>query len=182
MHGWCSYDSCVVSHLRERSKSQSFEMCFKHVSNAFQTSLKWAFQISFERVWSTFQMVFIWKHIENRFRSIWITFETPLKLVWNAVWNARLKLVWNAFQMIDFCYAPLCTSIYWFFFCSLQEELAFTYEMLSLFEEALIQYDELDALFTQFVVNHAAGGKAIHHFSLLSALHCRFCEHGGPNS
>ncbi|XP_064628401.1 trafficking protein particle complex subunit 10-like [Lineus longissimus] len=42
----------------------------------------------------------------------------------------------------------------------LQEELAFTYEMLSLFEESLIQYDELDALFTQFVVNHAAGETA----------------------
>ncbi|ESO12744.1 hypothetical protein HELRODRAFT_187969 [Helobdella robusta] len=41
-------------------------------------------------------------------------------------------------------------------FCSyflLQEELAFMYEMLGLFQDALIQYDELDALFTQFVLN-----------------------------
>ena len=35
----------------------------------------------------------------------------------------------------------------------LQEELAFAYEMLGVFDEALVQYDELDALFTQFVLN-----------------------------
>ena len=30
--------------------------------------------------------------------------------------------------------------------------------MLGLFDEALVQYDELDALFTQFVLNSAVGG------------------------
>ncbi|XP_043280615.1 trafficking protein particle complex subunit 10 [Venturia canescens] len=35
----------------------------------------------------------------------------------------------------------------------LQEELAFALEMLGLYDEALVQYDELDALFTQFVLN-----------------------------
>ena len=35
----------------------------------------------------------------------------------------------------------------------LQEELAFVYEMLGVFDEALVQYDELDALFSQFVLN-----------------------------
>jgi hypothetical protein len=40
----------------------------------------------------------------------------------------------------------------------LQEELAFMFEMLGCYEDALVQYDELDALFTQFVLNHAAGG------------------------
>ena len=40
-----------------------------------------------------------------------------------------------------------------------QEELAFMFEMLGLYEDALVQYDELDALFTQFVLNHAVGGK-----------------------
>lgn len=43
-----------------------------------------------------------------------------------------------------------------FFF--LQEELAFVYEMLGLYDEALVQYDELDALFTQFVINSNVGG------------------------
>ncbi|XP_052241628.1 trafficking protein particle complex subunit 10-like isoform X2 [Dreissena polymorpha] len=38
-----------------------------------------------------------------------------------------------------------------------QEELGFMFEMLGLYDDALIQYDELDALFTQFVVNHASG-------------------------
>ena len=41
----------------------------------------------------------------------------------------------------------------------LQEELAFMFEMLGLYEDSLVQYDELDALFTQFVLNHAAGGR-----------------------
>ena len=41
----------------------------------------------------------------------------------------------------------------------LQEELAFTYEMLGIYDEALVQYDELDALFTQFVLNSHVSGK-----------------------
>ncbi|XP_061176418.1 trafficking protein particle complex subunit 10-like [Saccostrea echinata] len=42
-------------------------------------------------------------------------------------------------------------------FFLVQEELAFMYEMLGLFEDALIQYDELDALFTQYILFYAAG-------------------------
>lgn len=45
-------------------------------------------------------------------------------------------------------------------FCSyflLQEELAQVFQLLALHDEALVQYDELDALFTQFVLNSAAG-------------------------
>uniref|UniRef100_A0A8D8UJQ9 Trafficking protein particle complex subunit 10 n=1 Tax=Cacopsylla melanoneura TaxID=428564 RepID=A0A8D8UJQ9_9HEMI len=39
----------------------------------------------------------------------------------------------------------------------LQEELAFVLEMLGVYEEALVQYDELDALFTQFILNSNLG-------------------------
>ena len=39
----------------------------------------------------------------------------------------------------------------------LQEQLAFVYENLCLYDEALIQYDELDALFTQFILNSSLG-------------------------
>ncbi|XP_066584764.1 trafficking protein particle complex subunit 10 isoform X2 [Prorops nasuta] len=39
----------------------------------------------------------------------------------------------------------------------LQEELAFVLKMLGLYDEALVQYDELDALFTQFVLNSNVG-------------------------
>nr|XP_018911328.1 PREDICTED: trafficking protein particle complex subunit 10 [Bemisia tabaci] len=39
----------------------------------------------------------------------------------------------------------------------LQEELAFVLAMLGVYDEALVQYDELDALFTQFVLNYAVG-------------------------
>jgi hypothetical protein len=50
-------------------------------------------------------------------------------------------------------------------FCNyflLQEELSFVYEMLGVFDEALVQYDELDALFTQFVLNSNVTGKIRH--------------------
>ena len=33
------------------------------------------------------------------------------------------------------------------------------FEMLGIYDDSLLQYDELDALFTQFLLNHAAGGK-----------------------
>lgn len=39
-----------------------------------------------------------------------------------------------------------------------QEELAFMMEMLGLKEDALIQYDELEAMFDQFIENYASGG------------------------
>lgn len=42
------------------------------------------------------------------------------------------------------------------------------YEMLGLPEEALIQYDELDALFTQFAANHIVGGMQVLVFILLN--------------
>ncbi|KAJ8379168.1 hypothetical protein AAFF_G00230800 [Aldrovandia affinis] len=48
-------------------------------------------------------------------------------------------------------------------FCNyfmVQEELAFVFEMLQQFEDALVQYDELDALFTQYVLNSGAGDGA----------------------
>ena len=48
----------------------------------------------------------------------------------------------------------------------LQEELAFTYEMLGVYDEALVQYDELDALFTQFVLNSNVAGKKKSHLIL----------------
>ncbi|KAJ8246715.1 hypothetical protein GJAV_G00254590 [Gymnothorax javanicus] len=46
-------------------------------------------------------------------------------------------------------------SFYDFFM--VQEELAFVFEMLQQFEDALVQYDELDALFTQYILNLGAG-------------------------
>ena len=45
-------------------------------------------------------------------------------------------------------------------FLLFQEELAFVYEMLGVYDESLVQYDELDALFTQFVLNSNLSGKS----------------------
>ena len=42
---------------------------------------------------------------------------------------------------------------------SIQEELAEVMKRLGVRDEALVQYDELDALLTQFVLNSAAGGE-----------------------
>jgi len=39
--------------------------------------------------------------------------------------------------------------------------LAFALQMLGLYDEALVQYDELDALFTQFVLNSNVGGMIV---------------------
>ncbi|XP_033741399.1 trafficking protein particle complex subunit 10-like [Pecten maximus] len=44
-------------------------------------------------------------------------------------------------------------------FFLVQEELGFMFEMLGLYDDALIQYDELDALFSQFVLTQATTGK-----------------------
>lgn len=49
-------------------------------------------------------------------------------------------------------------SVDFHYVCVVQEELAFVFEMLQQFEDALVQYDELDALFTQYVLNFGAGG------------------------
>lgn len=57
-----------------------------------------------------------------------------------------------------------------FLLVAVQEELAFVFEMLQQFEDALVQYDELDALFTQYVLNFGAGGK----FTLFSLLNLSF--------
>ena len=48
----------------------------------------------------------------------------------------------------------------------LQEELAFVYELLGVYDEALVQYDELDALFTQFVLNSNISGKSYSLYSI----------------
>lgn len=45
----------------------------------------------------------------------------------------------------------------YFDYFAVQEELGFMLEILGLREDALIQYDELDAMFDQFVANHASG-------------------------
>jgi hypothetical protein len=54
----------------------------------------------------------------------------------------------------------------------LQEELAFVYEMLGQFDEALVQYDELDALFTQFVLNSHFAGNSIYFILYDEEVYC----------
>lgn len=59
----------------------------------------------------------------------------------------------------------------------LQEELAFVLEMLGVYDEALVQYDELDALFTQFVLNSHLTGEYFLSYALLrnSQILLPFC-------
>ena len=56
-------------------------------------------------------------------------------------------------------------------FLHFQEELAFVYEMLGVYDESLVQYDELDALFTQFVLNSNLSGSKVR---LLKMCTCVF--------
>lgn len=44
------------------------------------------------------------------------------------------------------------------------------FEMLQQFEDALVQYDELDALFTQYVLNFGAGGTSTARLMVLLKL------------
>jgi len=39
--------------------------------------------------------------------------------------------------------------------------------MLGLYDEALVQYDELDAMFTQFILNSQVGSKNIYCFIMI---------------
>jgi len=39
--------------------------------------------------------------------------------------------------------------------------------MLGLYDEALVQYDELDAMFTQFILNSQVGSKNIYYFIMI---------------
>lgn len=55
----------------------------------------------------------------------------------------------------------------YFEYFAVQEELGFMLEVLGLKEDALIQYDELDAMFDQFVENHASGESVKWLFALL---------------
>ena len=57
-------------------------------------------------------------------------------------------------------------------FLHFQEELAFVYEMLGVYDESLVQYDELDALFTQFVLNsNLSGSKVRYYLELANVFH-----------
>lgn len=78
--------------------------------------------------------------------------------------NLKQVLSWEI-KKIDL----LKSWIYNVWFCVLQEELAFMYEMLGLFEDALIQYDELDALFTQYILFFAAG--SMYYICITFVLH-----------
>ena len=57
-----------------------------------------------------------------------------------------------------FCWESVTVQLDFTCYLCVQEELAFVFEMLQQFEDALVQYDELDALFTQYVLNFGAGG------------------------
>lgn len=61
----------------------------------------------------------------------------------------------------------------------MQEELAFALEMLGLHDEALVQYDELDAMFTQFILNSQVGSKQMSYFNNIAnyTLLLFFCRY-----
>ena len=110
----------------------------------------------------------LWHFLLRRHTGFWSI--SPWK---NATFFALLLLGVKYFQQLEtYCsikwpdlsswwakmFSNIKTPVLYLF---LQEELAFMFEMLGLHEDALVQYDELDALFTQFILNHAVGGKCL---------------------
>ena len=49
-----------------------------------------------------------------------------------------------------------------------QEELALIYQSVTLKDDALVQYDEVDALLSQFIIN--SSGKGIKHWASQTAI------------
>ncbi|TMS06170.1 hypothetical protein E3U43_015929 [Larimichthys crocea] len=70
----------------------------------------------------------------------------------HAAWLELLRILHGPVPQFSVTYQCVCVIA--------QEELAFVFEMLQQFEDALVQYDELDALFTQYVLNFGAGDTA----------------------
>ncbi|CAG9863619.1 unnamed protein product [Phyllotreta striolata] len=81
-----------------------------------------------------------WRGLVNRIRHLLLT----------AYAKAIYRLEEHVRQQRERRNEPSWDFMHYF---SLQEELAQVLEMLQLYDEALIQYDELDALFSQFVAN-----------------------------
>lgn len=92
---------------------------------------------------------------DSRSMESWQTLLTKMRQLLMVAYNRAL----NRFEESMRAERERRTEKSWSF-CSyflLQEELAQVFQLLALYDEALVQYDELDALFTQFVLNSAAG-------------------------
>ncbi|XP_042242319.1 trafficking protein particle complex subunit 10-like isoform X2 [Homarus americanus] len=92
---------------------------------------------------------------DSRSMESWQTLLTKMRHLLMVAYNRAL----NKFEESMRAERERRTEKSWSF-CSyflLQEELAQVFHLLALYDEALIQYDELDALFTQFILNSAAG-------------------------
>ncbi|KAK4306125.1 hypothetical protein Pmani_022031 [Petrolisthes manimaculis] len=95
---------------------------------------------------------------DSRSMESWQTLLTKMRHLLMVAYNRAL----NKFEEAMRAERERRTEKSWSF-CSyflLQEELAQVFTLLALHDEALVQYDELDALFTQFVLNSAAGDTA----------------------
>nr|XP_053654909.1 trafficking protein particle complex subunit 10-like [Cherax quadricarinatus] len=92
---------------------------------------------------------------DSRSMESWQTLLTKMRHLLMVAYNRAL----NRFEESMRAERERRTEKSWSF-CSyflLQEELAQVFQLLALYDEALVQYDELDALFTQFILNSAAG-------------------------
>lgn len=92
---------------------------------------------------------------DSRSMESWQTLLTKMRHLLMLAYNRSLNKFEEAMRAERERRTEQSWSFCWYFL--LQEELAHVFKLLALYDEALVQYDELDALFTQFVVNSAAG-------------------------
>lgn len=92
---------------------------------------------------------------DSRSLESWQTLLTKMRHLLMVAYNRALNRFEESMRAERERRTEKSWSFCWYFL--LQEELAHVFQLLALYDEALVQYDELDALFTQFVVNSAAG-------------------------
>ncbi|CAG0892147.1 unnamed protein product [Cyprideis torosa] len=111
---------------------------------------------------------FTTKQEANRCISVWDPNRTDPRAVesWNSLMFRMRQLFVNAYAKVISQYESDMrglrerrTDPTWRFnsYFLVQEELALVFELVSLHEDALLQYDELDALLSQFIINAGAG-------------------------
>ncbi|KAL4232651.1 Trafficking protein particle complex subunit 10 [Mactra antiquata] len=92
---------------------------------------------------------------DSKSQSLWNSFISRLRLLLLQAFTRHLQKYEDNMRALR----EKRNEVGWNFqeYFIVQEELAFMFEMLGLLDDAMIQYDELDALFTQFILNHASG-------------------------
>lgn len=134
--------SSSISSMSQTSSTTSFlDRMKKGLSTMFQNdsnSDRWLTLVNQERSSS-----------ENKAQESYTNFIKKLRNIIMASFSKQIELFEEQLRV----QREMRTEKSWDFFSffSMQEELAFAFEFLTLFDEALVQYDLLDALYTEYI-------------------------------